>query len=161
MRACFKRQSVWVRELTQSKYNLSPHPLPPKMQLLETGKGRSGNGLSQPCPVQQVEKELEAVGSQHSVLQCHKKILSASLVVWEFVLHLSHHFQLHLLHSSCYLVFFQLFARCKTGNELIKVKQGAAECSSCLTGCGTPEGRGNKSIRNAWNCSSAGTGLAI
>lgn len=33
--------------------------------------------------------------------------------------------------------------------------------SSCLTTYGTLEGRGSKSIRNAWNCSSAGTGLAI
>lgn len=50
--------------------------LPPKTQLLGSGGGgRSGNSLSQPCPVQQVEKELEALGSQYFVLQCHKKFL--------------------------------------------------------------------------------------
>lgn len=52
---------VWVRELTQIKYNLPPCP-PPEV-------GRSGSSLSQPCSSEtQVKKELEAVRTQYCVL---------------------------------------------------------------------------------------------
>jgi len=48
-------------------------------------EGRTRNGLSQPCPsTTWLEKELEAVGTQYFVLQCHKKFLLSGQVVTLF-----------------------------------------------------------------------------